>query len=43
MNEEIDSIERNKPWELMDLPKGKEYIGVELVYKTKFDEKGENC
>ena len=28
MHEEIDSIERNKTWELMDLPKGKECIGV---------------
>ena len=41
MNEEIDSIERNKTWELMDLPKGNECIGVNWVYKTKFDVEGE--
>ena len=41
MDEEIDSIERNNTWELMDLPKGKECIGVKWVYKTKFDAKGE--
>ena len=41
MDEEIDSIERNNTWELMDLLKGKEYIGVKRVYKTKFDAKGE--
>ena len=41
MNEEIDSIERNKTWELMDLPKGKECIGIKWVYKTKFDVEGE--
>ena len=41
MDEEIDSIERNNTWKLMDLHKGKECIGVKCVYKTKFDAKGE--
>ena len=41
IDEEIDSIERNNTWELMDLPKGRECIGVKCVYKTKFDAKGE--
>ena len=41
MDEEIDSIERNNTWELMDLPKGKKCIGVKWVYKTKFDAKGQ--
>ena len=41
MDEEIDSIERNNTWELMDLHKGKECIGVKWVYKTKFYAKGE--
>ena len=40
MNEEIDSIERNKTWELMDFPKGKECIEVKWVYKTNVDAKG---
>jgi len=28
MNEEIDAIERNKTWELIDLPEDKNCIGV---------------
>lgn len=40
MNEEIISIEKNKTWELIDLPKGKNVIGVKWIYKTKFKEDG---
>ena len=35
MDEEINAIEKNKTWELFDLPKGKEVIGVKWLYKTK--------
>ena len=35
MDEEINAIEKNNTWELVDLPKGKEVIGVKWVYKTK--------
>jgi len=35
MDEEIKAIERNKTWDLVELPKGKEVIGVKWVYKTK--------
>jgi hypothetical protein len=41
MKSEIDSIERNKTWELTDLPKGVRVIGVKWIYKTKLNEKGE--
>ena len=34
-DEEMNAIEKNKTWELVDLPKGKEVIGVKWVYKTK--------
>jgi hypothetical protein len=40
MNEEIEAIERNNTWGLVDLPSGKNSIGVKWVYKTKFNEKG---
>jgi hypothetical protein len=40
MNEEIEAIERNDTWDLVDLPTGKTNIGVKWVYKTKFNEKG---
>ncbi|KAM0011112.1 putative RNA-directed DNA polymerase [Helianthus debilis subsp. tardiflorus] len=41
MESEIESIERNKTWELTELPKGSKSIGVKWVYKTKLNEKGE--
>jgi hypothetical protein len=41
MDEEMDSIEKNDTWDLVELPKGKDCIGVKWVYKTKFNEKGE--
>jgi hypothetical protein len=37
MDEEIDSIERNNTWDLVDLPEGKKSIGVKWVYKTKLN------
>jgi len=35
MDEEMNAIERNKTWDLVELPKGKEVIGVKWIYKTK--------
>jgi hypothetical protein len=40
MNQEIDSIEKNKTWDLVDLPSHKKSIGFKWVYKTKLNEKG---
>jgi hypothetical protein len=40
MNQEIDSIEKNKTWDLVDFPSHKKSICVKLVYKTKINEKG---
>ena len=34
------TIVKNKTWELMDLPKGKEIIGLKWVYKVKYKEDG---
>jgi hypothetical protein len=41
MNQEIDSIEKNTTWDLVDLPSHKKSIGVKWVYKTKLNEKGQ--
>ena len=41
MDSEIKFIEKNKTWELADLPKGKKTIGVKWVFKTKLNEHGE--
>ncbi|MCI28622.1 potassium transporter 12, partial [Trifolium medium] len=40
MDQEIESIESNKTWELVDLPQGMKKIGVKWVYKTKYNEHG---
>ena len=37
MDEEIDAIEKNKTWELVSLPQGKDVIGAKWVYKTKLN------
>ena len=41
MNEEIDAIEKNQTWDLVDIPADKTNIGIKWVYKTKLNEKGE--
>eukprot|EP00253_Pinus_taeda_P013960 PITA_13960 len=40
MDEEMNAIERNKTWDLVELPKGKEVIRVKWVYKTKSNAEG---
>ena len=39
MNEEIDAIEKNQTWDLVDIPADKTSIGVKWVYKTNLNEK----
>ena len=41
MDSEIQSIEKNQTWELMDLPTGAKTIGVKWLFKTKLNEEGE--
>ena len=41
MDQEIQSIEKNGTWQLVDLPKGVKCIGVKWIFKTKLNEKGE--
>ena len=40
MDDEINAIKKNKTWDLVDLPEGKEVIGVKWVYKTKSNAEG---
>ena len=40
MDEEIECIERNQTWELVDVPKDKYVINVKWIYKTKEDVDG---
>ena len=41
MDEEINAIEKNDTWELVDLPAEKDCIGVKWIYKTKLNADGE--
>ncbi|CAM8965989.1 unnamed protein product [Rhodiola kirilowii] len=40
MNNEIEAIEKNKTWELVNLPANARSIGVKWVFKTKLNEDG---
>ena len=40
MDEEIECIEKNQTWELVDVPKDKYVISVKWIYKTKQDTDG---
>jgi hypothetical protein len=40
MDQEMEAIEKNKTWELVDLPQGVKKIGVKWVYKAKYNEQG---
>jgi len=37
MNVEIDALERNNTWELIDFPKNKNCIAIKWIYKTKLN------
>lgn len=37
MNEELETLEENNTWEIMDLPPGKHAIGCKRMYTIKFD------
>lgn len=41
MDEEVDAIETNNNWELVDSPKGKNTIGFKRIYNTKVNVEGE--
>ena len=40
MDEEIEWIEENKTWEMVDVPKYKDVISIKWIYKTKQDVDG---
>ena len=40
MDEEIECIEKNQTWELVDVPKDKDVVSVKWIYKTKQDADG---
>jgi hypothetical protein len=40
MNEELDQIEKNKNWDIVPRPNGKNVIGTKWVYRNKLKEDG---
>ncbi|KAJ0795822.1 putative RNA-directed DNA polymerase [Helianthus annuus] len=40
MDKEMESIEKNKTWTLVEPPKNQKPIGVKWIFKTKYDEHG---
>ncbi|KAH9726202.1 hypothetical protein KPL70_008169 [Citrus sinensis] len=40
MNEEMATIVKNKTWEMVNLPNGKETIGQKWIFKIKYNEDG---
>ena len=40
MKEEIDAIERNETWELVDLPISYDAIGLKWIYRLKYNPDG---
>jgi Reverse transcriptase (RNA-dependent DNA polymerase) len=40
MKEELDALERNETWEIVQLPKGKKVVGCKWVYKLKYNSDG---
>ena len=38
MEEELQAIEQNETWELVDLPKGKNVVGSKWIFKTKISD-----
>lgn len=40
MSTEIDVQERNKSWDVEDLPKGEKAIGCKWIYKLKYNSDG---
>ena len=40
MENEIDVIEKNETWQLVEKPKDQEIIGVKLIYRVKYHSNG---
>jgi hypothetical protein len=41
MNDELDQIEKNNTWEMVQIPKDKNVIGSKWIFKNKLNEKGQ--
>lgn len=41
MDKEIQALDKNKAWSMVDLPKGKKAIGSKWVFKVKYKANGD--
>jgi hypothetical protein len=41
MNEELDQIEKNNTWDMVQIPEGKNVIGSKWIFKNKLNEQGQ--
>jgi hypothetical protein len=41
MNDELDQIEKNNMWYMVQRPKGKNIIGSKWIFKNKLNEEGQ--
>lgn len=41
MVDEINAIEKNKTWDLSELPPGKKLIEIKWIFKTKYKPNGD--
>jgi hypothetical protein len=41
INEELDQIEKNNTWEMVQRPEGKNVIGSKWIFKNKLNEQGQ--
>lgn len=41
MNEELDQIEKNDTWDLVPIPKEKNFIGIKWFFKSKLNKQGQ--
>jgi hypothetical protein len=41
MNEELDQIEKNNTWEMVQRPEGKNVTGSKWIFKNKMNEQGQ--
>jgi hypothetical protein len=40
MVEEMDSLDKNEAWDIVELPAGRKYVGSKWLFKKKFNEEG---
>jgi hypothetical protein len=40
MVEEMDSLDKNEAWDIVELPTGRKYVGSKWLFKKKFNAEG---